>query len=92
MISITDGPREMIMLTELSFLLWFALSATTDGDVFLIRLSFFYEDQLVPPLSIFAGGGDAEGQASGRRKAEGEKERDQGVDGRSGGSVVWCVI
>ena len=52
-----------MMLTEPSFLLlWLALSAPTGGDVFLIRLSFFYEDQLVPLLSVLQVGETLKGK------------------------------
>ena len=52
-----------MMLTELSFLLlWLELSAPTDGDVFLIRLSLFYDDQLVPLLSVLQVGETLKGK------------------------------
>ena len=56
---------------------------------FLIRLSPFYEDKLVPLLSVLQVGETLklEGQAGGGREAEGA-EGDQGVGGGSGGSIV----
>ena len=53
---------------------------------FLIRLLPFYEDQLVPLLNVLQVGETFERQAGGGREVEGE------ISGRSGGSIVWCLI
>ena len=57
---------------------------------FLIRLSPFYEDQLVPLLRSLAGGRDVEGQVSGRREVEGAEG--ELIVGRGSGGTLSDLV
>ena len=51
---IADGPKELMMLTEQTFLLFWShvVRRLTATLAFLIRLSPFYEGELLPLLSV----------------------------------------